>query len=195
MKSAWVDRDAQDAVAHFGKVGIAPDLALRIYTTRLLGRDPSLVLHGGGNTSVKTRLRDLNGDETDVLCVKGSGWDMGTDRAARPARGAARRRCEERVRERRCPTRTWCGCSAPTSSILLRPTLRSKRCCTLSCRTNSSTIRTRPPCLASSTSPTVARSATKSMTGAWALCATSCRASALRRKPPMCSARTPRSRA
>jgi len=78
MKSAWVDRDAQDAVAHFGKVGIAPDLALRIYTTRLLGRDSSLVLHGGGNTSVKTRLRDLNGDETDVLCVKGSGWDMGT---------------------------------------------------------------------------------------------------------------------
>ena len=90
MKSAWVDRDAQDAVAHFGKVGIAPDLALRIYTTRLLGRDPSLVLHGGGNTSVKTRLRDLNGDETDVLCVKGSGWDMAHDRAGRPARGAAR---------------------------------------------------------------------------------------------------------
>ncbi len=78
MKSAWVDRDAQDAVAHYGKAGIAPDLALRVYTTRLLGRDPQLVLHGGGNTSVKTRLTDLNGDDTDVLCVKGSGWDMGT---------------------------------------------------------------------------------------------------------------------
>ena len=78
MKSAWADRDAQDAIALYGKAGIAPDLALRVYTTRLLGRDPSLVLHGGGNTSVKTRLRDLNGDETDVLCVKGSGWDMGT---------------------------------------------------------------------------------------------------------------------
>ena len=36
-----------------------------------------LVLHGGGNTSVKTRLTDLNGDDVDVLCVKGSGWDMG----------------------------------------------------------------------------------------------------------------------
>jgi len=35
------------------------------------------VLHGGGNTSVKTRAKDLSGDETDVLCVKGSGWDMG----------------------------------------------------------------------------------------------------------------------
>jgi rhamnose utilization protein RhaD (predicted bifunctional aldolase and dehydrogenase)/NAD(P)-dependent dehydrogenase (short-subunit alcohol dehydrogenase family) len=77
MKSAWVDRDAQDAVAHYGKAGIAPDLALRIYTTRLLGRDPQLVLHGGGNTSVKTRLADLNGEDADVLCVKGSGWDMG----------------------------------------------------------------------------------------------------------------------
>jgi rhamnose utilization protein RhaD (predicted bifunctional aldolase and dehydrogenase)/NAD(P)-dependent dehydrogenase (short-subunit alcohol dehydrogenase family) len=77
MRSAWVDRDAQDAVAHYGKAGIAPDLALRIYTTRLLGRDPQLVLHGGGNTSVKTKLADLNGDDADVLCVKGSGWDMG----------------------------------------------------------------------------------------------------------------------
>jgi rhamnose utilization protein RhaD (predicted bifunctional aldolase and dehydrogenase)/NAD(P)-dependent dehydrogenase (short-subunit alcohol dehydrogenase family) len=78
MKSAWVEKDAQDAVAHFGRKGIAPDLALRIYTTRLLGRDPALVLHGGGNTSVKTRVADLNGEDTDVLCVKGSGWDMGT---------------------------------------------------------------------------------------------------------------------
>jgi rhamnose utilization protein RhaD (predicted bifunctional aldolase and dehydrogenase)/NAD(P)-dependent dehydrogenase (short-subunit alcohol dehydrogenase family) len=42
-----------------------------------LGRDPRLVLHGGGNTSVKTRLADLNGEDVDVLCVKGSGWDMG----------------------------------------------------------------------------------------------------------------------
>ena len=77
MKSAWAERDAQDIVAHYAKAGIASDLALRVYTTRLLGRDPKLVLHGGGNTSVKTRLRDLNGEDTDVLCVKGSGWDMG----------------------------------------------------------------------------------------------------------------------
>lgn len=77
MKSAWVERDAQVAVAHYAKANIAPDLALRVYTTRLLGRDPKLVLHGGGNTSVKTRVRDLNGEDTEVLCVKGSGWDMG----------------------------------------------------------------------------------------------------------------------
>src|SRR5438128_5158571 len=83
MKSAWVDRDAQAAVDRYAAAGVscdgfAKDLALRVYTTRLLGQDPKLVLHGGGNTSVKTRVIDLNGDETDVLCVKGSGWDMGT---------------------------------------------------------------------------------------------------------------------
>jgi len=78
MKSAWVDRDAQAAVERYAACGIGRDLALRVYTTRLLGQDPRLVLHGGGNTSVKTRLADLNGDTVDVLCVKGSGWDMGT---------------------------------------------------------------------------------------------------------------------
>src|SRR6185503_11656629 len=76
MKSAWADRDAEAAVARYATLG--RDLALRVYTTRLLGSDPKLVLHGGGNTSVKTRLADLNGDEVEVLCVKGSGWDMGT---------------------------------------------------------------------------------------------------------------------
>jgi len=75
MKSAWATSDAEAAVARYA---VPRDLALRVYTTRLLGADPKLVLHGGGNTSVKTRLADLNGDETDVLCVKGSGWDMAT---------------------------------------------------------------------------------------------------------------------
>src|SRR5437016_11483838 len=76
MQSAWNDRDAEAAIARYEDLG--RDLALRVYTTRLLGKDPRLVLHGGGNTSVKTRLADLNGDEVDVLCVKGSGWDMAT---------------------------------------------------------------------------------------------------------------------
>src|ERR1700712_5907530 len=75
MQSAWTDRDAEAALARYGKLG--RDLALRFYTTRLLGQDPRLVLHGGGNTSVKTKLADLNGDMVEVLCVKGSGWDMG----------------------------------------------------------------------------------------------------------------------
>src|SRR6187402_349126 len=76
MHSGWTDRDADAAIARYQNLG--RDVALRVYTTRLLGQDPKLVLHGGGNTSVKTRLADLNGDEVEVLCVKGSGWDMGT---------------------------------------------------------------------------------------------------------------------
>src|SRR5215470_9736622 len=77
MQSRWRDDDAEAMVAHYAKSGISRDLALRVYTTRLLGQNPKLVLHGGGNTSVKLRLSDLMGDETEVLCVKGSGWDMG----------------------------------------------------------------------------------------------------------------------
>src|SRR5678815_5190524 len=76
MKSAWADRDAEAAVARYADV--PRDVALRVYTTRLLGADPKLVLHGGGNTSVMTRVADLNGDDVEVLCVKGSGWDMAT---------------------------------------------------------------------------------------------------------------------
>jgi rhamnose utilization protein RhaD (predicted bifunctional aldolase and dehydrogenase)/NAD(P)-dependent dehydrogenase (short-subunit alcohol dehydrogenase family) len=76
MQSAWNDSDVGAAVACYQDLG--RDLALRVYTTRLLGQDPRLVLHGGGNTSVKTRIADLNGDAVEVLCVKGSGWDMGS---------------------------------------------------------------------------------------------------------------------
>src|SRR3954454_15841957 len=76
MQSGWSDRDAEAAIARYEKLG--RDIALRVYTTRLLGQDPRLVLHGGGNTSVKTRIQDLNGDSVEVLCVKGSGWDMGS---------------------------------------------------------------------------------------------------------------------
>ncbi|MBW8879502.1 MAG: bifunctional aldolase/short-chain dehydrogenase [Acidobacteria bacterium] len=58
--------------------GYPGDLGLRVYTSRLLGRDKSLVLHGGGNTSVKVREPNLFGEEEDVLYVKGSGWDLET---------------------------------------------------------------------------------------------------------------------
>jgi rhamnose utilization protein RhaD (predicted bifunctional aldolase and dehydrogenase)/NAD(P)-dependent dehydrogenase (short-subunit alcohol dehydrogenase family) len=76
MKSGWVDRDAEAIVADGAKAGIDPDLSLRIYTTRLLGRDPKLVLHGGGNTSLKTTMRDPLGAKVEVLRVKSSGADM-----------------------------------------------------------------------------------------------------------------------
>ena len=74
MQSRFVTADAEATVARHA--GVPRDLALRVYTTRLLGGDPRLVLHGGGNTSVKTRLPDLMGREVEVLCVKGSGADM-----------------------------------------------------------------------------------------------------------------------
>ena len=77
MKSQWVESDAEAAVARYAEAGVSRDLALRVYSTRLLGRDPRLVLHGGGNTSVKTNVTDLLGDETEAMHVKGSGADMG----------------------------------------------------------------------------------------------------------------------
>jgi rhamnose utilization protein RhaD (predicted bifunctional aldolase and dehydrogenase)/NAD(P)-dependent dehydrogenase (short-subunit alcohol dehydrogenase family) len=86
MKSGWVDRDAEAIVAEGAKSGIDRDLALRIYTTRLLGRDPKLVLHGGGNTSLKEVTRDRLGAEVEVLRVKATGADMAMiDLAGLPA--------------------------------------------------------------------------------------------------------------
>ncbi|HYH41957.1 MAG TPA: bifunctional aldolase/short-chain dehydrogenase [Burkholderiales bacterium] len=69
MKSLW--NDAQAA-------GYESDLALRVYTSQLLGRDATLVLHGGGNTSVKVQERMVTGELEDILYVKGSGWDLET---------------------------------------------------------------------------------------------------------------------
>lgn len=73
--SNWNDSEAKAYCEMFE--GAGEDLALRVYTSRLLGRDPGLVLHGGGNTSVKTVITDDLGEATQVLCVKGSGWDLG----------------------------------------------------------------------------------------------------------------------
>jgi rhamnose utilization protein RhaD (predicted bifunctional aldolase and dehydrogenase)/NAD(P)-dependent dehydrogenase (short-subunit alcohol dehydrogenase family) len=69
MRSAWSDDEAKQFMG---------DLGLRVYTSRLLGRDKSLVLHGGGNTSVKIREKNLFGEEETILYVKGSGWDLET---------------------------------------------------------------------------------------------------------------------
>ncbi len=76
MQSLWSDADAEAIAVRYAETAIGRDLALRVYTSRLLGGDPRLVLHGGGNTSVKTVMPDLLGDPIEVLCVKGSGWDM-----------------------------------------------------------------------------------------------------------------------
>ncbi|HET6316776.1 MAG TPA: bifunctional aldolase/short-chain dehydrogenase [Chloroflexota bacterium] len=69
MRSLWNDVEAAE---------FEGPLAQCVYSSRLLGRDKSLVLHGGGNTSVKIRERNLFGDEENILYVKGSGWDLET---------------------------------------------------------------------------------------------------------------------
>ena len=76
MKNNWSDVEANKYIKKYRTLGHSKDMALRVYTTRLLGRNSELVLHGGGNTSVKTSVKDIDGKKYDVLCVKGSGWDM-----------------------------------------------------------------------------------------------------------------------
>src|SRR5207244_11570818 len=75
MESRWSDREAAEFVER-----LAPrwgeDLALCVYGSRLVGRDPDLVMHGGGNTSLKGTLTTLVGERVEALFVKGSGWDL-----------------------------------------------------------------------------------------------------------------------
>jgi rhamnose utilization protein RhaD (predicted bifunctional aldolase and dehydrogenase)/NAD(P)-dependent dehydrogenase (short-subunit alcohol dehydrogenase family) len=66
-QSLWTDAEASTFDGPLG---------LRVYTSRLLGRDKSLVLHGGGNTSVKIAEKNLFGETEEILYVKGSGWDL-----------------------------------------------------------------------------------------------------------------------
>lgn len=70
MQSLWNDTEA----AIFG----TDALGQRVYSSRLLGRSPELVLHGGGNTSVKVVEKDYFGGDVDLCYVKGSGWDLAT---------------------------------------------------------------------------------------------------------------------
>ena len=76
MKNNWSKNSVNKYIKKYKKLGFSKDLALRVYTTRLLGKNKELVLHGGGNTSVKTTIKDIDGKKYKVLCVKGSGWDM-----------------------------------------------------------------------------------------------------------------------
>jgi rhamnulose-1-phosphate aldolase/alcohol dehydrogenase len=77
MQSLWSDSEARNTIARYRAQGVNEDLALCVYGTRLLGGDPRLVLHGGGNTSVKTTARNQLGEPVEVIHIKGSGWDMG----------------------------------------------------------------------------------------------------------------------
>ena len=77
MRSKWSEEDAAGFVARYSeRWGEA--LALRTYSSRLLGSEPSLVLHGGGNSSVKGAWENVLGELAEALFVKASGVDMGT---------------------------------------------------------------------------------------------------------------------
>ncbi len=75
MQSRWSERDASEFVDRYAP-SWGKDLALRTYTARLLGSESSLVLHGGGNTSVKSSFKDIFGETVPALFVKASGFDM-----------------------------------------------------------------------------------------------------------------------
>ena len=74
MQSRWSDQEARRFVERYASSG--EDVALRVYTSRLIGSEPALVMHGGGNTSVKSVHRDLFGDSIEAIYVKGSGWNL-----------------------------------------------------------------------------------------------------------------------
>ena len=69
MKNRWESEEAEKFLGALGEC---------VYGSRLLGAETALVLHGGGNTSVKAHEVDIHGDQLDVLYVKGSGWDLAT---------------------------------------------------------------------------------------------------------------------
>src|SRR5437868_721581 len=75
MKSRWSDTEAREFCERYAPAWGEP-LALRVYTSRLIGAEADLVMHGGGNTSVKVTKETLLGDRVEALCVKGSGWDL-----------------------------------------------------------------------------------------------------------------------
>ena len=70
MLSLWKDTEGDKQTGN--------PLGMRVYTSRLLGKDPDLVLHGGGNTSVKVQETNIFGEQEDIIYIKGSGWDLGS---------------------------------------------------------------------------------------------------------------------
>ncbi len=105
MKSLYQPNEAQQFRTELAAWGA--DVADRVYTSRLLGREPALVLHGGGNTSVKSRGREVDGKPVDVLWIKGSGWDLGSIQP----RGFSQCRLE--------PLRSYCTLPALTDEAMV----------------------------------------------------------------------------
>ena len=77
MKNLFSKKKISKFILNYKKIGVSKDLAERIYTSRLLGSNKKLVLHGGGNTSVKSNIKDIDGLNYNIVYVKGSGSDLG----------------------------------------------------------------------------------------------------------------------
>jgi rhamnose utilization protein RhaD (predicted bifunctional aldolase and dehydrogenase)/NAD(P)-dependent dehydrogenase (short-subunit alcohol dehydrogenase family) len=75
MKNKWSDVEASKYLDLYAKQW-GKDLALRTYSSRLIGAEKNLVLHGGGNTSVKSLFTAITGDRLPVIYVKASGYDL-----------------------------------------------------------------------------------------------------------------------
>lgn len=75
MKNRWSEEEASRFIARYAPLW-GEDLALRTYVSRLLGEEKALVLHGGGNTSVKGETINVLGENVPTIFVKASGWDL-----------------------------------------------------------------------------------------------------------------------
>lgn len=78
IANRWTEAEAQRWQDAAGQDPRARELALRVYSSRLIGQNPDLVMHGGGNTSLKATALDTFGEAVEVLHIKGSGWDLDT---------------------------------------------------------------------------------------------------------------------
>ena len=78
IKNNYKQKDAEIWLSEVPKNDADQQLALRVYTSRLIGQNPDLVMHRGGNTSVKVERKNLFGETCKVMHVKGSGWDLDT---------------------------------------------------------------------------------------------------------------------
>ena len=196
MQSRWVDRDAKAAVDRYARRRASrPSWRCASTPRGCSAAIPTLVLHGGGNTSVKTRMRDLAGDEVDVLCVKGTGGDMATiEPAGMPAvrlDAAAQAARARRTVRRRHGAR---AARQPARSDGAEPVGR-----TAAARLHAAQVRRSHPRQRGAQPDRPARRrercARRSMATASASCPTCGRASASPRPPPRPSTRIPRSKA
>ena len=74
----WNEKNKNKCINILGNTQFDIDLGSRVYTSRLIGSIPDLVMHGGGNTSCKTHTKNIFNENIEVICVKGSGWDLET---------------------------------------------------------------------------------------------------------------------